>query len=391
MSDLPLPISSWRDRWSGSPDGVVVLDLGLQPAGDNFPRPEDPEPDARFPLRMVISTTSGLIQLEDDPTTPEEVRGIEPRAVLEQAEDAVTRAAAAGYLIAGTRVIDFPSPHGGSWNDLVTAHGLTVVEDGEAELVVDNFGVMHDADQRAGFAERVRHVAPDGILLMHFHDIAAVVRHGMWNALKNGHFGLYSAPALVSILDELGFVALEAWRFSLYNNGSVVMAFARKGGRWGSEQGASVTALVEEELTEGITDPAYVATLGQAVERTVRDIQGYLTQAKAQGLRIAGYAAASRTAALLCAADITTDKMVAIADGSPAKHGLTMPVNRIPIVSPDELVALRPDRVLLFVPDLLAEMRERLPEIEANGGRWVLIEPEPVEVEPLAQPEASLA
>ena len=41
------------------------------------------------------------------------------------------------------------------------------------------------------------------------------------------------------------------------------------------------------------------------------------------------------------------------------------------MISPDELVARRPDEVALFVPDLMAEARAAYPEIEAGGGRWV--------------------
>jgi hypothetical protein len=61
-----------------------------------------------------------------------------------------------------------------------------------------------------------------------------------------------------------------------------------------------------------------------------------------------------------------------------------MPGNRIPIVSPADLVELRPERVLLFVPDLLPEVRKALPDIERNGGRWVVLDPMPHEVEPVA-------
>lgn len=382
MTDLPAPISTWRDRWSGEPGGYVVLDLGEQPASDSFPRPETPGPDPRYPLRMVISSTSNLIQLEDDPTTPQEVLGIEPIAVLEQAETSVAQADAAGYIRPGTTVIEYPSPHGGSWTEQLTARGLVIVEDGQADLVTDNFGIMHDADQRAALEERVAHLNDDGILLLQYHNVSAIVRHGMWNALKHGHFGLYSTPALVGMAAELGLVALNAWEYPLYN-GTVLIAFARRGSVWGDEQGATVTAMIERELAEGITDPQHVASLGRAVTESVAAIDSYLNEAKDKGLTVGGYGAASRTASLLCAADITREKMVAIADGAPGKHGLTMPVNRIPIVSPQDLIALKPDRVLLFVPDLLDEVRRTYPEIEAQGGRWVLMDPTPHEVDPV--------
>ena len=53
-----------------------------------------------------------------------------------------------------------------------------------------------------------------------------------------------------------------------------------------------------------------------------------------------------------------------------------------PIVSPADLVERRPDKVLLFVPDLLNEVRQALPEIELNGGRWVVLDPMPREIAP---------
>ena len=51
-----------------------------------------------------------------------------------------------------------------------------------------------------------------------------------------------------------------------------------------------------------------------------------------------------------------------------------MPGTDIPVVSPAELIARKPDSVLLFLPDLRAEVRAAYPEVEAAGGRWVAAE-----------------
>jgi hypothetical protein len=48
-----------------------------------------------------------------------------------------------------------------------------------------------------------------------------------------------------------------------------------------------------------------------------------------------------------------------------------MPGTNIPIVGPAQLAARQPDAVLLFVKDLLKEVRVAYPEVEAAGGRWV--------------------
>ncbi|MGH1561912.1 hypothetical protein [Mumia sp. DW29H23] len=380
---LPSPIDSWRDRWTGSPDGVVVLDLGLQPASDLFPAPGDPEPDPEYSVRMVFGTTSNLLQLEDDPTEPEEPLGVEPRALVEQAEKCVTDLAAAGFVVEGTRFVDYPSPHGGSWTPQLTLRGATKVDAGPADLVVDVHGMMHDREQRPAFVERLEHLDDDGVVAMMIHNVASILRVGMWNALKSGHFAYYSTPALVSMANEIGLTAVGAWEYPLYQNGTTMLVFAKDGSRWGG-QAPEVTALIERETAEGITDPERVAALGRALEESVASIRAYLSDATGRGLTVAGYGAASRTSSLLQCAGVTKADMVTVADAATGKHGLTMPGNRIPIVSPQDLVGLRPDRVLLFVPDLLPEVRKALPAIEANGGRWVVLEPMPHEVEPLA-------
>jgi len=61
----------------------------------------------------------------------------------------------------------------------------------------------------------------------------------------------------------------------------------------------------------------------------------------------------------------------ALVDASPTKRGLRMPGTDIPIAGPAELAARRPAAVLLFVPDLLAEVRDSFPEVETGCGRWV--------------------
>ena len=48
-----------------------------------------------------------------------------------------------------------------------------------------------------------------------------------------------------------------------------------------------------------------------------------------------------------------------------------MPGTDIPVVGSAQLAARRPDAVLLFVPDLMAEVRDAYPEVETAGGRWV--------------------
>jgi C-methyltransferase C-terminal domain len=61
----------------------------------------------------------------------------------------------------------------------------------------------------------------------------------------------------------------------------------------------------------------------------------------------------------------------AVIDASAAQRGLRVAGTDIPVAAPARLAADKPDAVLLFVPDLLAEVRDDYPEVEAGGDRCV--------------------
>ena len=353
-------------RWCSRPC-TVVLDLGEQPAADHFPLPTDPLPDPVYPLRMALCSGCGLAQLAEDATVPDEPRGIEPAALRQQADAAVTAVASSGFLPSTGTVREFGSPHGGSWEVPLRSCGLDPTP-GAADVVVDVFGMMHEADQRAAMAERVAAVRPGGLLLMQFHSLAAILAQGSWNALRHGHFAYYSVPALLGMAAELGWVAVAAWEFELYG-GTVLLAFRKDG-----VQTPEVTALTERELAAGVLEGTRVATLGTAASSTA--LVEFLQQERAEGRAVLGYGAASRSVALLQRAHVGPELLVAVADASVPKQGRALPGSRVPVISPGALVEAAPDRVVLFVGDLLAEVRRATPEVEARGGAWVVLEPE---------------
>lgn len=359
-------------RFCREADGEVVLDLGRQPACDHFPLVRTPQPDPVHPLRLWLCRTCGLAQLAEDETSAEEPRGVEPQALIDQAHDAVDRVEGAGLLRRGDAVVEYGSPHGGSWLDLLAARGLDVAAaDEPADVVLDCFGLMHAADQRSALAQRAARLADDGVLLLQYHSLAAILHGAQWNAIRHGHFAYYSTPTLLGMLAAVGLAASAAWRFDLYG-GTVLLAARRKG-----QPDRSVLDLARAETTAGVRSPQRVASLQQDATRTADALYALLQEAKAAGRGVLGYGAASRAVVLLNRAGIGPDLLPAVADASPAKHDRRIPGVGIPVVAPEQLIAARPDLVLLFVPDLLNEVRAALPGVEAGGGHWVLLDPVP--------------
>jgi C-methyltransferase C-terminal domain/Putative zinc binding domain/Methyltransferase domain len=350
--------------------GDLVLDLGEQPAADSFPMRDDPGPDPVYPLQMWLCSGCGLAQLVTDPTVPEEPRGTEPAALVAQAADAVERVAAAGLLPADGRVAEYGSPHGGSWLGFLARHGLAPVEGEEpADVVLDCFGLMHAADQSAALSRRARRVAPGGVLLLQYHSLATIVRLGQWSALRHGHFAYYSTTALVSMLASCGFGIRTAWRFELYGGTDLLAANRHTDGTVLPD--GAVQSLLRDDTSVGVADRAVLAELQRDAESHAKRVHDWLVAERADGKAVVGYGAASRAVALLVRAGVDRSLLPAVVDASPAKQGRRMPGTDIPIVDPSQLALQQPQSVLLFLPDLLAEVRGAFPDVEASGGRWV--------------------
>jgi SAM-dependent methyltransferase len=357
-------------RFCRSTGGELVLDLGPQPACEYFPPLADPGPEREEPLRLWLCGGCGLAQLADDADLPEQPEGVEPAALVAQRRAAVAAVSAAGLLPEGATVVEGATPHGGSWHaDLAAAAGVRPAADGErADLVVDaSFGLMHELDQAAALGRLVDRLAPGGTFLFQFHSLAAIVRGGQWNAVRHGHYAYYSLPVVERMLRTVGLVVRSSWTFPLY--GGTVLVAARRDG----EPDPGVAEHIAAERAAGVLDPAVVRQLGEDVRRSTTALRELAERSRAAGRPLYGYSAASRAVALLKLAGLDADLLAAVADASPAKHGCRMPGTRVPVVAPDELVAARPEQVLLFVPDLLDEVRRALPGVEAGGGRWIAV------------------
>ncbi|MFI6571974.1 class I SAM-dependent methyltransferase [Nocardia fluminea] len=343
---------------------TTLLDLGPVPAADHFPPRDAPvaATESGHPLRMDRCAACGLAQLADDNTVTAEPRGVEPLALRDQAAEAVRRVHGAG-LLRGSTVTEFGSPHGGTWLPLLTEHGFTENTGGPADVVLDCFGIMHEPDQRAAFAARAAATAPDGVLLVQYHSLAAIVAQGQWNALRHGHFAYYSLSTLRTLLRAAGMSVVTAWEFDLY--GGTVLLAVRHGDH---PSDATIDSVLVAE--SGALSSA--AELQHTVDRHVRALRRWLDAGAAHGHRVYAYGAASRAVALLSMAGAHRGLLAGVADASPGKQGRRMPGTDVPIISPTELLAAEPDLVLLTLPDLLTEVRAALPELE---GRWMIDDP----------------
>jgi len=270
-------------------------------------------------------------------------------------------------------VAEYGSPHGGSWLELLADRGLVPAgRDLQPDVVLDCFGLMHAADQRGALAERAARLAPSGLLLLQYHSLNTILQCGQWNALRHGHYAYYSTAALTAMLADVGFSARTAWRFDLY--GGTVLLAASRDADMHAKPDTVVRSMLADDNRVGVRDPRAFSALQHQVLADAKALHDWLAAERSAGYAVLGYGAASRAVALLRQAHVDCTLLPAVVDASSAKQGLRMPGTDIPIVDTAQLAARRPNSVLLFVADLMAEVRNKFPEVEAAGGQWVDVE-----------------
>lgn len=340
-------------RMCGSTELTQVLDLGDQAACDHFPPVDDHGPDPTWPLALTMCRACTQIQL-DHVSPPEEIaRAVESTTLQRHAVEVTARIYDRLGLPADCRVREFSSHHGGSWIGAFTASGAQDVRD-QADLVIDNQSIIHSEQPDADLAERVAALADDGALVIEFHHALRQLEGGQFDTVRHGHPLYFSLHSWSAACERHGLSVVDAWPEDVF--GGCLIVVARRGGT----PSAAVTQILADEVAAGATTPEGYARMRELTQGLRTELVAHLQQARVAGRKVAAYGAGSKSCTLLGAAGIGPDLLPYTADLSPAKHGRAIPGVRVPIISPDELVARAPEEVVILTWDIAAEVVAQL-------------------------------
>ena len=230
-----------------------MLDLGKVPAADYFPLAADPACARKRRLirwRWTCATPAAWrAQLADDDTVADEPRGVEPQALKDQAEAAIKQVAADGWL-RGDTVIEFGSPHGGTWTLRSPSADSPQPPRGRTRCWTASASCTNQTSAAPSCGAH-RSLNPGGVLLLQYHSIVTIVRTGSVECVRrHGHFAYYSLTTLTRLLGAVGLRVVTAWEFDLY--GGTVLLAAVHGE---AEPDESVLRILETENALNMTKP----------------------------------------------------------------------------------------------------------------------------------------
>jgi methylation protein EvaC len=133
---------------------------------------------------------------------------------------------------------------------------------------------------------------------------------------------------------------------------------------------------LDRELTAKFDRPEMYEQFRLACEMTRDRLRGLVDDLASHGAVVAGYGATAKSTTLLNYCGLTPQQVRFISDNTPAKIGKVSPGVHIPIVSPEEFRARRPDYALLLAWNHRAEIEAKERDFGARGGKWILHVPE---------------
>lgn len=239
----------------------------------------------------------------------------------------------------------------------------------EADLMTANNVLAHVPDIRdflSGFATLLK---PTGVVTFEFPSLINLVRELQFDTIYHEHYSYLSLCAVERMLASVGLVVFDVEALPTHGGSLRVFAAPDAAGRSVLQ---AVHDTLAEERTYGLeTLDAYVGYAERVAARCA-GFRKFLDQAKSEGELVAAYGAAAKGNTFLNACAVTTKDIVAVGDRNDQKQGKLLPGTHIPVRSPDAILALEPDYIVILPWNLRAEIAESMDAIRMHGGRFVL-------------------
>lgn len=211
-----------------------------------------------------------------------------------------------------------------------------------------------------------------GIFVFEDPYLGDVIQKTSYDQIYDEHVYIFSVESVANAFAPYG---LEVFHVEpqTTHGGSMRYYLCRKGAHAIKE---TVSNQLKNEDTLGLGKIETYEQFARNCEQSKSDFVKLLKQLKADGKRVVGYAATSKSTTVLNYCDIGPDLIEYICDTTPIKQGKFSPGMHIPIKSYEDFKSDRPDYAVLFAWNHAQEIFEKEKAFIEQGGKWIVFVPE---------------
>lgn len=390
----------------------TFVDLGFSPPSNAYLRREDlVRPEVHYPLRVMVCPICWLVQTEDyahheqlfatdyayfssTSTTwlahaAKYVDMIVARLGLNGASKVVELAANDGYLLQYMQQRGIPNlgvEPTRSTADAARAKGIHIVEEffgvglarklleseGPADLMIANNVLAHVPDINDFLGGIALLLAPDGTVTIEFPHLLNLVRLAQFDTIYHEHFSYLALGSVETMMRKQGLRVYDVEE--LPTHGGSLRIYACRENAAQTMQPA-VEAMRRREQDFGLQDMRTYRGFQVKAETIKLDFLAFLLEQKRLGKKVMAYGAAAKGNTLMNYSGVHADLVSLVADAAVSKQSKYMPGSHVPIVSPEALLAEKPDFVVILPWNLKEEVENQLACIRDWGGKFVVAVP----------------
>ncbi|NEU10571.1 class I SAM-dependent methyltransferase [Methylobacterium sp. BTF04] len=237
-----------------------------------------------------------------------------------------------------------------------------------ADLMVANNVLAHVPDLH-DFIEGFRVLLkPQGVGTFEFPHLLRMIEERQFDTIYHEHFSYLSLGVVSGLLERHGLRVFDVEE--LPTHGGSLRVFVCHAAS-AHDRSPAVARVMAAERTGGLFDLSGYDAFADAVVGIKCATLKFLVECRASAKTVCAYGAAAKGNTFLNYCGIGREFVTAVADRSPHKQGTLLPGSRIPVISPEALLAMRPDYVLILPWNLKHEIMAEMAEIRSWGGRFV--------------------
>ncbi|MBC7405107.1 MAG: class I SAM-dependent methyltransferase [Cytophaga sp.] len=212
--------------------------------------------------------------------------------------------------------------------------------------VVTSFSMFYDLEDPMGFMRQVHDVlADDGVWVFEQSYMPTMLDTNSYDTVCHEHLEFYALRQIKWMADRVGFKIIDV-EFNDVNGGSFSITVAKAFGN--QEVIPAVQKILDDEQIKGLETLAPYRAFAERAASTKRDLLAFIKTAHAEGKTVAALGASTKGNVLLQYCGLTEADVTFVGEVNAEKFGCFTPGTWIPIIPEVELLAKKPDYVLVL-------------------------------------------
>lgn len=243
----------------------------------------------------------------------------------------------------------------------------------KADLIIANNVLAHVPDINDFVAGIALLLAEQGTASVEFPHLLNLLALSQFDTIYHEHYSYLSLHSACHIFSSVGLKVCDVEKLPTHG-GSLRLWLCHQHAQRPINK--AVAEVLAEEDAAGLRSVAAYSGFQAKVDAIAGCLRQFLQQCAQQGRKVVAYGAAAKGNTLLNYVGVTRTQLPVVADAARSKQGKYLPGSHIPIVTPDVLVQLQPDYVLVLPWNIRQEIVTQLKLVLSDQTRYITLIPE---------------